>query len=99
MHGHTRHQLRVYQVHADIWTVCEIHSKPMREIRNAIQAALDHRRAADIWDLFELKCLLLEGSRNLLARGIRLAPRSSPDDSRIVILLEELGLQREHSEP
>lgn len=84
---------------ADIGTVCEIHSAPVRELRNTIQAALDHRRSADIWEPFKVKRVLLEGRRKLLVRGIGLAHRSSPDDSRIVIVLEELALRQERREP
>jgi hypothetical protein len=84
---------------ADIGTVCEIHSAPVRELRNAIQAAMYHRRSADIWEPLQLKRVLLEGRRKLLLRGIGLAHRNSPDDSRIVIVLEGLALQQERSEP
>ena len=69
------------------------HSAPLRELRDAIQAALDHRRAANIWEPFELKRVLFEGKRRILVRGLGLSDRSSHDDSRIVI--EELGLQQE----
>ncbi len=83
----------------EIGTVCEIHSAPVRELRDAIQAALDHRRAANIWEPFELKRVLFEARRRILVRGLGLADRSSHDDSRIVIVLEELGLQQERCEP
>lgn len=84
---------------AEIGTVCEIHSAPVRELRNAIHAALDHRRAANIWEPFELKRVLFEARRRTLVRGLGLADRSSHDDSRIVIMLEELSLRQERSEP
>ena len=71
------------------------HSAPLRELRNAIQAGLDHRRAANVWEPFELKRVLFEGERRILVRGLGLADRSCHDDSRIVIILEELGLQEE----
>ncbi|HWF60811.1 MAG TPA: hypothetical protein VN666_10960 [Nitrospira sp.] len=83
----------------EIGTVCEIHSAPVRELRDAIQAALDHRRAANIWEPFELKRVLFEARRRILVRGLGLADRSSHEDSRIVIVLEELGLQQERCEP
>ena len=73
------------------------HSVPLRELRNAIQAGLNLRRAANIWELFELKRVLFEGRRRILVRGLGLADRSPHDDSRIVIVLEELGLQQEGS--
>lgn len=69
-------------------------SAPLRELRNAIQTGLDLRRAANIWEPFELKRVLFEGKRRILVRGLGLADRSSHDDSRIVIVLEELGLQQ-----
>ena len=79
--------------------VSEIHAASVHELRNAIQAALDHRRDANIWELFELKRVLFEARRKILVRGFGLADRDSHDDSRIVIVLEELGLRRERSEP
>lgn len=71
------------------------HSVPLRELRNAIQAGLDLRRAANIWEPFELKRVLFEGRRRILVRGLGLSDRSPHDDSRIVIVVEELGLQEE----
>ena len=73
------------------------HAAPLRELQNAIQAGLDLRRAANIWEPFELKRVLFEGRRRILVRGLGLSDRSSHDDSRIVIILEELGLQQECS--
>jgi hypothetical protein len=84
---------------AEIGTICEIHSAPVRELRNAIQTTLDQRRAANIWEPFELKRVLFEGSRRILVRGLGLADRSSHDESRIVIVLEELGLHQERRAP
>lgn len=83
----------------EIGTVCEIHSAPVRELRNVIQAGLDHRRAASIWEPFKLKRVFFEGRRKFLACGFGLADRSSHDDSRIVIIMDELGLRQERSEP
>jgi hypothetical protein len=80
---------------AQIGTICEIHSAPVRELRNAIQTTLDQRRAANIWEPFELKRILFEGSRRILVRGLGLADRSSHDDSRIVIVLEDLGFHQD----
>lgn len=84
---------------AEIGTICEIHSAPVRELRKAIQTTLDYRRAANIWEPFELKRVLFEGSRRILVRGLGLADRSSHDDSRILIVLEELGLHQERTAP
>lgn len=83
--------LTSHREQAESGTICEIHSAPLRELRNAIQSALDQQRAANIWEPFELK----RGSRRILVRGIGLADRSSHDDSRIVIVLEDLGLHPE----
>ncbi len=71
------------------------HAAPLRELRNAIQAGLDLRRAANIWEPFELKRVLFEGGRRILVRGLGLSDRSPHDDSRIVIVIEELGFQHE----
>lgn len=76
----------------EIGTISEIHSATVRELRTAIQTMLDHRRTANIWEPFELKRVLFEGKRRILVRGLGLADRSPHDDSRIVIVLEELGL-------
>jgi hypothetical protein len=84
---------------AEIGTVGEIHSAPVRELRNAIQAAMDHRRAANIWEPFKLKRVIFEGRRKFLVCGFGLADRSSLDDSRIVLVLDELGLRQECREP
>lgn len=83
---------------AETGTVCEIHSAPVRELRNAVQAGLDHRRTANIWKPFKLKRVLFEGKRKLLACGFGLADRSSHDNSRIVIIMDELGLRQERSQ-
>jgi hypothetical protein len=69
------------------------------ELRDAIQAALDQRRDANIWEFFELKRVFSEAIRTILVRGFGLSVRNAPDNSRIVIVLEELGLRQEHSEP
>ena len=76
---------------AEIGTDCEIDSAPVRELRNAIQVALDQRRAAHIWEPFELKRVLFEARRSILVRGLGLTDRSPDDDSRIVMMLEELS--------
>lgn len=84
---------------AELGPVCEIDSTPVHELRHAIQAALDHRKDADIWEIFELKRIIFEARRTILVRGFGLADRKCYDDSRIVIVLEELGLRNELSEP
>lgn len=84
---------------SEIGPVHEIRSVPVHELRYMIQAALDHRREANIWEIFELKRVIFEERRKILVRGFGLADRSSHEDSRIVIVLEELGLRQELSEP
>lgn len=84
---------------AESGTVSEIHSAPVCEFRNAIQAALDHRRAANIWEPFKLKRVLFEGRRKLLVRGFGLSDPSFHDNSHIVIVLEELGFRQERCDP
>ena len=77
---------------------CGIHVGPACKLLNAVQAALDHRRAASIWEPFELKHILFEQRRKLVMRGLGLIDRESHDDSRIMILLEEVPLRHEHCE-
>jgi hypothetical protein len=43
-----------------------------------------------------LKRVIFETERKILVRGFGLAGPNSHDDSRIVIVLEEVGLQQEH---
>ena len=64
------------------------------ELRGQIQDILDYRRNADIWELFELKCGMVEAGRRILLRGFGLADRNSQNDSRIVIVLEEFGFRQ-----
>lgn len=71
------------------------HSASLHELKNSIQTALDLRREANIWEPFELKHILFEGGRRILVRGLGLSDRSPHDDSRIVIVIEELGLQQD----
>jgi hypothetical protein len=78
---------------------CEIHMAPVCELRDTIQAALDHRRAASIWEPFELKRVFFEPRRKIVVRGLGLVDRDSHDDSCIVIVLEEVRLRQERSEP
>ncbi|MDH5195497.1 MAG: hypothetical protein OEW32_17555 [Nitrospira sp.] len=75
------------------------HSAPLLELRNAIQAALDLRRAANVWEPIELKRVLFGGRRGILLRGLGLADRSAHDDSRIVIVMEKFDPRQERSPP
>lgn len=86
------------QLHqAELGPVHEIRSALVRELRTVIQETMDHRRDANIWELFELKRVIVEVGRKILARGFGLADRKSFEDSRIVIVLEELSLRQERT--
>jgi hypothetical protein len=61
-----------------------------------MQDILDSRKAANIWELFQLKHVVFEAGRKILLRGFGLANRHSYDDSRIILVLEEIGLRQEH---
>jgi len=78
---------------------CDFHVVPVCELRDSIQAALDHRRAANTWEPFELKRVFFEPRCKIVVRGLGLADRDSHDDSCIVIVLEEVRLRRESNEP
>ena len=75
------------------------HVAPVCELRDTIQATMDHRRAAGIWESFELKRVFFEPTRKIVARGFGLVDRNSSNDSYIAIVLEELPLRPKHSEP
>ena len=80
----------------EIGLVHDLRSAPVRELSAQIQEMLDHRRDVNIWEIFELKRVIFEAERKILVRGFGLADRNSYDDSRIVIVLEEVGRQQEH---
>jgi hypothetical protein len=81
---------------AEIGPVNDIRLVPVRDLSAQIQDALDSRKEANIWELFELKRVIFEAGRKILVRGFGLADRNSHDDSRIVITLEEVSLRGEH---
>ena len=81
---------------AEIGPVNDVRSAPVRELSAQIQEALDSRREANIWELFELKRFIFEAGRRILVRGFGLADRNSHDDSRIIIVLEEVSLRQEY---
>ena len=83
---------------AEIEPGCRIHSGPVYELRNGIQAALDHRRNADIWELVEVKRVIFETERKILVRGFGLSDRKAPGYSRIVIVLEEFDPRQDRGE-
>jgi len=74
----------------------DIRSASVHELSAQIQETLDHRREANIWEIFELKRAIFEPERKILVRGFGIANRNSHDDSRIVIVLEEIGHRQEH---
>lgn len=80
----------------EIGPVNDIRLAPVRELSAQIQEALDSRKEANIWELFELKRFIFEAGRKILVRGFGLADRNSYDDSRIVIVLEEVSLRQKH---
>jgi PAS domain-containing protein len=79
---------------AEIGPAHDTRSTPVRELIAQIQETLSHRREADIWEIFELKRVIFETERRIMVRGFGLADRNSHDDSRIVIVLEEVGHQQ-----
>ena len=80
----------------EIRPVNDILLAPVRGLNAQIQEALDSHKEANIWKLFELKRVIFETERKILVRGFGLAERNSHDDSRIVIILKEVGLRQEH---
>jgi PAS domain-containing protein len=81
---------------AEIGPGHNIRSAPVRELIAQIQETLNYRREADIWEIFELKRVIVETERRIMVRGFGLADRNSHDDSRIVIVLEEVGYRQKH---
>ncbi len=69
----------------------DVRSVSVRELLAQIQETLAHRKTANIWDAFELKRVIFEVGRKILVRGFGLANQDSYNDSRIVIVLEEVG--------
>ena len=80
----------------ELGPVHDFRSAQVRELSAQIQETLDHRREADIWEIFELKRVIFETERKILVRGFGLSDRNSHDASRIVIVLEEVGRRQEH---
>ena len=83
--------------HAERGPVNEIRSAPVRGLCAQIQEALNICKEADIWERVEMKRVIIEGGRKILVRGFGLADRQAFEDSRIVIVLEEIGLRQEHT--
>jgi hypothetical protein len=83
---------------AEIGPVHDVRSMPVRQLSAQIQEKLDHRREANIWEIFELKRTIFETGRKILVRGFGLADQNSHEDSRIVIVLDEVGHRQEHKD-
>ncbi|MDO9116362.1 MAG: hypothetical protein Q7U39_00270 [Nitrospira sp.] len=73
----------------------KLRSASIHELRQNIQETLDHRRLTNISELFELRRLLFEAGRTIRVRGFGLAGRYSDEDSRIVMVLEEIEHSKE----
>ena len=67
----------------------------VQELRTAILTTLVQRKEANIWGSFELEGAVFDVARNIMIRGFGIADRDSHDHSRIVIVLDEIGLQGE----
>ena len=80
----------------EIGAVNDIRLAPVRELSAQIQEALHSRKEANISELFELKRVIFDAGRKILVRGFGLAGRNSHDDSRIVIVLDEMDLPQTH---
>lgn len=81
---------------AEIKSVHDIRSAPVRELSAQIQETLANRKDANIWGIFELKRIIVETERKILVRGVGLADqKNSFDNSHIVIMLEEVGRRQE----
>jgi len=64
---------------------------PLLELRDQIQESLDDRLEANIWEPFEMSRAVSETGRRLLFRGYGRPNGSASRDSRIIIVLEEIG--------
>ena len=81
---------------AEIKSVHDIRSAPVRELTAQIQETLANRKDANIWGIFELKRIIVETERKILVRGVEPADqKNSSDNSHIVIMLEEVGRRQE----
>ncbi len=64
---------------------------PLLELRKQIQQSLDERLEANIWEPSEMSRVVSEFGRRFLFRGFGNPNRAVSRDSRIVIVLEEIG--------
>jgi hypothetical protein len=64
---------------------------PLLELRDQIQEGLNDRVDANVWEPFEMSRVMSESGRKLLFHGFGHPNRAAIRDSRIVIVLEEIG--------
>lgn len=81
---------------AEIGPVHDTYSAPVRELSAQILELMDLRRETNIWETFELKRVIIEAGRKIMVRGFGLADQKSHEDSRIVIVLDEVSRRQEH---
>lgn len=67
----------------------------IQEFQVMIQQTLDQRKEVGLGGSFESKGTVFDVARKLLIRGFGIANQDSYDHSRIVIVLDEIGGQRE----
>ena len=80
----------------EIGAVNDIRLAPVRELSAQTQEALDSNKEANICELFELKRVIFDAGRKIQVRRFGRAGRNLHDNSRIVIVLDEIGLLQEH---
>lgn len=88
-------ELMDHLAQSEIRPLNDIPSGPVHALWVLIKETLDRCKAANIcmWEPFELKSVVFEAGRKILIRGFGLADPHSYDHSRIVIILEEVGLR------
>ena len=79
----------------EIGSTNDIPVASVQALRTAILTTLDQRKEGNIWESFELEGAVFDVARNITIRGFGIADRDSHDRSRIVIVLDEIGLQGE----
>lgn len=73
----------------------KMRSVSVHELRQNIQETLGHRPEASIEELFELRRIIFEVGRKILIRGFGMVGPCSAENSRVVIVLEEIEEQQE----
>ena len=81
---------------AEMGAANDIRLTPVRDLNAQIREALDSRKETNISEILELKRIIFDAGRKILVRGFGRAGRHSHDDSRIVIVLDEIDLPQEH---